>query len=110
MERELIINGKKLKELVSGALKTKYENISFEFDNKDDFAIEIKQDNFKEYISFSDERIIKELNLKELNLKFDYALIHENEYAFKVDAKDEDLEYIFYCKNLEVKNESTNDR
>ena len=58
MERELIINGKKLKELVSSALKTKYENISFEFNNEEDFAVEIKYGHFKEYISFSDERTI----------------------------------------------------
>ena len=62
MERELIINGKKLKELVSSALKTKYENISFEFNNEEDFAVEIKYGHFKEYISFSDERILKELD------------------------------------------------
>ena len=64
MERELIINGKKLKELISSAIKTKYENISFEFNNEEDFAVEIKHGHFKEYISFSDERILKELNLK----------------------------------------------
>ena len=102
MERELIINGKKLKELVSSALKTKYENISFEFYLENDFVIEVKQGHFIEHISFSDERILKELNLKELNLELDYVLIHENEYAYKVDAKDEDLEYTFYCKDLEV--------
>ncbi len=102
MERELIINGKKLKELVSSALKTKYENISFEFNNEEDFAIEIKHGHFKEYISFSDERILKKLNFKELNFELDYVLIHENEYAYRVDAKDEDLEYTFYCKDLEV--------
>ncbi|MFY4805923.1 hypothetical protein ACOTVJ_05945 [Aliarcobacter butzleri] len=102
MERELIINGKKLKELVSSALKTKYENISFEFNLENDFVIEVKQGHFIEHISFSDERILKELNLKELNLELDYVLIHENEYAYKVDAKDEDLEYTFYCKDLEV--------
>ncbi|RZV14530.1 hypothetical protein D3M61_04635 [Aliarcobacter butzleri] len=102
MERELIINGKKLKELVSGALKIKYENISFKFNNEEDFAVEIKYGHFKEYISFSDERILKELNLKELNLELDYVFIHENEYAYKVDAKDEDLEYTFYCKDLQV--------
>ena len=102
MERELIINGKKLKELISSALKTKYENISFEFNNEEDFAIEIKHGHFKEYISFSDERILKKLNFKELNFELDYVLIHENEYAYRVDAKDEDLEYTFYCKDLEV--------
>ncbi|MCT7572445.1 hypothetical protein [Aliarcobacter butzleri] len=40
----------------------------------------------------------RELIINEL----DYVLIHENEYAYKVDAKDEDLEYTFYCKDLEV--------
>ena len=110
MERELIINGKKLKELVSSALKTKYENISFEFNNEEEFSIEIKHGHFKEYISFSDERILKELNFKELNFELDYVLIHENEYAYRVDAKDEDLEYVFYCKEIGVKDESTNDR
>lgn len=105
MERELIINCKKLKELVASALDIKYENISFEFNNEEDFAVEIKHGHFKEYISFSDERI-----LKELNLELDYVLIHENEYAYRVDAKDEDLEYVFYCKEVGVKDESTNDR
>lgn len=100
MERELIINGKELKELVSNALETKYENISFEFNNEEDFAIEIKHGHFREYISFCDERVMKELNLGELNLELDYVLIHENEYAYKLDAKDEDLEYVFYCKDL----------
>lgn len=42
MERELIINCKKLKELVASALDIKYENISFEFNNEKDFAVEIK--------------------------------------------------------------------
>ena len=90
MEKELIINGKKLKELISSAIKTKYENINFEFDNKDDFAIEIKQDNFKEYISFSDERIIKELNLKELKSEL---------------VKIEDLIYLIgFYQNLKLMN------
>ena len=110
MGRELIINCKKLKELVASAIDIKYENISFEFNNEEDFGVEIKHGHFTEYISFSDERILKELNFKELNLELDYVLIHENEYAYRVDAKDEDLEYVFYCKEIGVKDESTNDR
>ncbi len=42
MKRELIINGKELKELVSNALETKYENISFEFNNEEDFAEDLE--------------------------------------------------------------------
>ncbi|MCT7509773.1 hypothetical protein N5U26_05360 [Aliarcobacter cryaerophilus] len=110
MERELIINSKKLKELVASALDIEYENLSFEFNNEENFTIEIKSGHFKEYIPFSDERILKAMNFKELNLELDYVLIHENDYAYRVDAKDEDLEYVFYCKEIEVKDESTNDR
>ncbi|MDN5043124.1 hypothetical protein O8C80_07200 [Aliarcobacter butzleri] len=105
MKSELIINGKKLKELVSSALEKKYEDISFEFNTESDFVIEVKQDHFIEHISFSDERILKELNLKELNLELDYVSIHENEYAFKVGAKDEELEYVFYCRKVGGANE-----
>ncbi|MBF7065393.1 hypothetical protein [Aliarcobacter butzleri] len=105
MKRELIINGKKLKELVSSALEKKYEDISFEFNVENDFVIEVKRGHFIEHISFSNERILKELNFKELNLELDYVSIHENEYAFKVDAKDEELEYVFYCRKVGGTNE-----
>ena len=108
MKRELLINEKELKGLVAKALNTKYEKISIEYADEemadsnieDELIIKIKQGHFIEQVSFCDERILKELNLKELNMELDYVSIYENAYAYKVDASDEQKVYIFYCNEL----------
>ena len=108
MKRELLINEKELKELVSKALNVNYEKIFIEYaDNEliysnieDELIIKIQQRNFIELISFSHEKILKELNLGKLNMELDYVSIYENAYAYKVDASDEQKVYIFYCNEL----------
>lgn len=110
MKRELLINEKELKELVAKALNNTYEKISIEYvdeewansDIEDELIIKIQQGHFIEQISFSDERILKELNLKELNMELDYVSIYENAYLYKDDATDEQKVYIFYCNELTV--------
>ena len=105
MKRELLINEKELKVLAEKALNIKYEKISIEYVDEewadsnieDELIIKIQQGHFIELISFSDERI-----LKELNLELDYVSIYENAYAFKVDATDEQKVYIFYCNELAI--------
>jgi len=110
MRRKLLINEKELKELVAKALNNNYEKISIEYIDvewadsniEDELIIKIQQGNFIELISFSDEKILKELNLKKLNLELDYVSIYENAYAYKVDATDEQKVYVFYCNELTV--------
>ena len=110
MRRELLINEKELKVLAAKALNNKYEKISIEYaDEKwedsnieNELIIKIQQGHFIELISFSDERILKEFNFKELNMEFDYMTIYENAYAYKVDATDEQKVYIFYCNELVI--------
>lgn len=102
MKRELLINERKLKDIVSKTLDTKYENISIEWNDEPELIIELRHGHFIENISFSDERILKEFNFKELNMEFDYITIYENEYAYKVDATDEQRVYIFYCNELVI--------
>ena len=110
MRRELLISEKELKVLAEKALNIQYEKISIEYADdewedsniENELIIKIQQGHFIELISFSDERILKELNLKELNLELDYVLIYENAYAYKVDATDEQKVYIFYCNELDT--------
>ena len=110
MRRKLLINEKELKELVAKALNNNYEKISIEYIDvewadsniEDELIIKIQQGNFIELISFSDEKILKELNLKKLNLELDYVSIYENAYAYNVDATDEQKVYVFYCNELTV--------
>lgn len=110
MRRELLINEKELKVLAEKALNIQYEKISIEYADdewedsniENELIIKIQQGHFIELISFSDERILKELNLKELNLELDYVLIYENAYAYKVDATDEQKVYLFYCNELDT--------
>lgn len=105
MKRELLINEKELKELVAKALNNTYEKISIEYADdawedsniENELIIKIQQGHFIELISFYDERI-----LKELNLELDYVSIYENEYAYKVDATDEQKVYIFNCNELSI--------
>lgn len=110
MRRELLISEKELKVLAEKALNIQYEKISIEYADEEwadsnieyELIIKIQQGHFIELISFSDERILKELNLKELNLELDYVSIYENVYAYKVDATDEQKVYIFYCNELAI--------
>ena len=48
MEKELLINGKKLKEIVSKALNLKYENLSIEYNDEPELVVEIKYGHFVE--------------------------------------------------------------
>ncbi|MCT7564258.1 hypothetical protein N5U20_10740 [Aliarcobacter butzleri] len=102
MEKELLINGKKLKEIVSKALNLKYENLSIEYNDEPELVVEIKYGHFVEQIPFSNEKILNELNLREFNLELDYVSIYENEYAYSVDATDEQRVYLFICKEREM--------
>lgn len=62
MKRKLLLNEKKIKELVSNILEKKYEDVSVQFNNHFDLIIEIKQEHFTEEIPFSDKRILQALN------------------------------------------------
>lgn len=106
MEREFLINQKKIKELVSNFLEKKYEDISIGGD--DEWIIEVKQGHFMEHIHFSDERILKALNFDATNFELDYVNIHDDGYSLKADAPDEEITYVFYCKDLKETNERNN--
>lgn len=100
MERELLINVKKIKELVSNSLEKKYEDISIRYG--DDWIIEVKQGHFMEEIPFTDKRILQALNFEVTNLELDYVNIHDDGYSLREDATDEEITYVFFCKEREM--------
>jgi hypothetical protein len=100
MERELLINVKKIKELVSNSLEKKYEDISIGYG--DDWIIEVKQGHFIEEIPFTDKRILQALNFEVTNLELDYVNIHDDGYSLREDATDEEITYVFFCKEREM--------
>lgn len=100
MRRELFLNEKKIKELVSETLQKEYKEIEITHNEQYELILEVKQGYFTEHISFFDEKILNKLNLQELGLKLDCIGIYENEYAYKPDATDEQKMYIFNCDNL----------
>lgn len=98
MERKLLINQKRIKELVSNFLEKKYEDISI--GGEDEWIIEVKQGHFMEHIPFTDKRILQALNFDVMNLEIDYVNIREDRHSFRVGALDEEITYVFYCKDL----------
>lgn len=98
MKKELFLNQKKIKELVSNFLEKKYEDISIEYE--DEWIIEVKQGHFIEHIPFTDKIILQALNFEVTNLELDYVNIHDDGYSLRADATDEEITYIFYCNDL----------
>ena len=98
MKRELVINEKKIKELVSNALGKKYEDIKIEYNDHDDLILEVKEGHFIEQIPFTDKRILQALNL-DMNFELDdVSIIEWNGYdPFNVNTTDEQKDYIFSC-------------
>jgi hypothetical protein len=100
LERELLINQKRIKELVSNFLEKNYEDISI--GGEDEWIIEVKQGHFMEHIPFTDEKILQALNFDVMNLELDYVNIHDDGYSLREDATDEEITYVFFCKEREM--------
>lgn len=101
MKRKLLLNEKKIKELVSNVLEKKYEDVSVQYDNHDDLIIELKEGHFIEQIPFTDRRILQALNLETLNLELNDVSLYEDEYAYSDD--EEQKTYVFSCNDLKEK-------